>query len=319
VETTSAEVIDTFASTPRALNLLRRWQQDPDRPLVARAVLAHTTRTLYDLEPRHVEAVCVATEHPLGDIRKEVAMGVQPIVDWRPDFAFTHVMHFAVERLCGLPSFQDFSRFCADDPVGVTALGNPARQIREDASRQGYPPSQVSQAVRWRIGLAYYSFVREVYTIAVLRAAGLDVRAHPLADALFRVDAWTGRTVLSLYISNPRFRDGARGRKPRTVDILAGATPRFRHEELRLTTRHEFGCVHLPEAEQITAIARRIKAADRVLPAGLAALLSAHRRLAAFLARIQDCLLALAAAAPIEHEQRGRLDQVAQLRVAVAA
>lgn len=319
METTSAEVIATFASTPRAANLLRRWQQDPDRPWVARAVLAHTTKTLYDLDPRHVEAVCEATDHPLGDIRKDVATEVQPIVDWRPDFAFTHVMHFAVERLSGLPSFQDFSRFCAVDPIGVAALGNPARRIREHACRQGYPPSQVSQAIRWRIGLAYYSFVREVYTIAVLRAAGLDVRAHPLADALFRVDAWTGRTVLSLYIRNPRFRDGARGRKPRTMDILAGATPCFQHEELRLPTRHEFGCVHLPEAEQITAIARRIKAAERVLPPSHSARLLPHRGLAPFLARVEDRLLALAAAAPIEHEQRCRLDQVAQLRVAVAA
>lgn len=263
MKTTSAEVIATFASTPRAANLLRRWREDPDRPWVPRAVLAHATQALYELEPRHVEAVCAASEHPLGGIRKEVATGVQPIVDWRPDFAFTHVMHFAVERLRGLPSFQEFSRFCADDPAGIAALGNPARQIREDACRQGYPQLQVAQAVRWRIGLAYYSFVREVYTIAVLRAAGLDVRAHPLADALFRVDAWTGRTVLSLYISNPRFRDGASGRKPRTEDILAGAKPRFRHEELRLATRHEFGCVHLPEAGQITAIARRIKTAER--------------------------------------------------------
>ena len=113
--------------------------------------------------------------------------------------------------------------------------------------------------MRWRIGVAYYSFAREVYTIAVLRAGGLDFRAHPLADALFRVDAWTGRTVLSLYIRNPRFRDGARGRKPRTADILAGAQPPFRYEELRLAAGHVFGCVHLPEAGQISAVARRVK------------------------------------------------------------
>jgi hypothetical protein len=261
METTSDEVIAAFAVTPRARKLLRRWQEDPDRPQVARVVLAHTTKILYELEPRGIEAVCAASDHPLGDIRKEVAAAVPPIVDWRPDFAFTHVMHLALERRGGLPTFQDFARFCADDPVGVAALGDPARQIRKHACRQGYPPADVAQAVRWRIGLAYYSFVREVYTIAVLRAADLDVRAHPLADALFRVDAWTGRTVLSLYISNARFRDGTRGRKPRTADILAGAQPGFRYEELRLPTRHEFGCVHLPEADEIQAVARRIEAA----------------------------------------------------------
>jgi hypothetical protein len=260
METTSAEVIATFATTPRARALLRQWQDDPARPHVPQMVLRHTTRVLYQLEPSRIELTCSASEHPLGDIRKDVAMTVQPVVDWRPDFAFTHVMHLALEKLARLPTFQDFSRFCLRDPAGHAALGGPARQISECASRQGYDPQHARQAVRWRIGLAYYSFVREVYTIAVLRAAGLDVRAHPLADALFRVDAWAGRTVLSLYIRNSRFRDGALGRKPRAADILAGARPPFRHEELRLPTRHEFGCVHLPEAGQIRAIARRLGA-----------------------------------------------------------
>lgn len=263
METTSKEVIATFAVTPRARGLLERWKADPGRPQVPRMVLAHITRVLYDLTPPQVEAACQASEHPLGDIRRQTAMAVQPVVDWRPDFAFTHVMHLALERLGRVPTFQDFTRFCRDDLAGRAALGDPARQIGEVARQHGYPPQQARQAVRWRIGLAYYSFVREVYTIAVLRAAGLDVRAHCLADALFRVDAWTGRTVLSLYIRNPRFRDGPQGRKPRTADILSGARPPFRYEELRLPTQHEFGRVHLPEAAQIRAVARRIEAAGR--------------------------------------------------------
>lgn len=261
METASAEVIATFAVTPRARALLRRWQADPARPHVPRMVMRHTTRVLYDLGPSGIEATCAASEHPLGDIRKETAMAVRPVVDWRPDFAFTHVMHLALETLGDLPTFQDFARFCATDPAGSAALGGPARQVREDAVRQGYAPGHAAQAVRWRIGVAYYSFAREAYTIAVLRAAGLDVRAHPLADALFRVDAWTGRTVLSLYIRNPAFRDGTRGRKPRTADILAGAQPPFRHVELRLAAGHAFGCVHLPEAAQIKAVAQQMKAA----------------------------------------------------------
>lgn len=260
MHTTSGEVIETFAGTTRAQALLRQWRDDPSRPQVSHAVLRHTTRVVYQLEPSRIEATCTASQHPLGDIRKQAAMSVQPIVDWRPDFAFTHVMHLALESLGRVPTFQDLTAFCHRDPAGRAALGDPARQIREDTAQLGYPPDLVRQAIRWRIGVAYYSFLREVYTIAVLRSAGLDVRVHPLADALFRVDAWTGRTVLNLYVRNTRFRDGTRGRKPRTADILSGAQPPFRYEELRLTTQHTFGCVHLPGTGQIAAVAQRIKA-----------------------------------------------------------
>jgi hypothetical protein len=259
METTAREVMETFAVTARARELLRQWHDDPARRQVPHIVLGHTTRVLYELEPHRIETTCLATEHPLGDISKKAATAVQPVVDWRPDFAFTHVMHLAMEALGTLPTFQDLTRFCGEDPLGRAALGDPARQAREYACRQGYPPRQAAQAVRWRIGLAYYSFVREMYIVAVLRTAGLDVRAHPLADALFRVDAWTHRTVLSLYVRNSRFRDGVRGRKPHTASILAGAEPPFRFEELRLAPRHEFGCVHLPESAEVCALARRLQ------------------------------------------------------------
>jgi hypothetical protein len=259
MHTTADEVVATFAVTAMARALLRRWKTDPARPHVPRVVMAHTTRVLYSLDPAGVEAVCAASEHPLGDIRKQSAMAVGPVVDWRPDFAFTHVMHLAMERLGKLPTFGEFTGFCAGDPAGRATLGDPARRVRELACRAGFPTAQAAEAVRWRIGLAYYSFAREAYTIAVLRGAGVDVRAHPLADALFRADAWTGRTVLSIYVRNPRFRDGPRGRKPRSGQILAGAEPPFRHEELRLATRHEYGCVHLPDPGEIRAVARRLR------------------------------------------------------------
>jgi hypothetical protein len=259
-ETTAPEVIATFAVTAQARTLLQRWRTDPDRQHVVSAVLGHTTRRLYRLDQQSIERAGRASEHPLGGIRKETAMAVQPVVDWRPDFAFTHVMHFALEEMGQVPTFQAFARYCGANPLGRKALGDPAREITAAARRDGYSRVAARQAVRWRIGLAYYSFLRELYVITVLRSAGLDVRAHPLADALFRADAWTGRTVLSLYIRNGQFRDGSRGRKLRINDILAGAQPPFSFTELRLSTQHQYGCVHLPAPDEITALALRMDA-----------------------------------------------------------
>ena len=84
VETKAREVIATFAVTSAARTLLRRWQADAARPQVPRIVLRHTARVLYQLEPPEIERTCKATEHPLGDISKEVATSVRPVVDWRP-------------------------------------------------------------------------------------------------------------------------------------------------------------------------------------------------------------------------------------------
>lgn len=33
-------------------------------------------------------------------------MAVQPVVEWRPDFAFTHVMHLALETLGSVPALS---------------------------------------------------------------------------------------------------------------------------------------------------------------------------------------------------------------------
>lgn len=64
VQTTSAQVIDTFAVTPRARDLLRRWQTDPARRDVPRIVMRHTTCALPGLTPAAVEAACQASDHP---------------------------------------------------------------------------------------------------------------------------------------------------------------------------------------------------------------------------------------------------------------
>lgn len=113
--------------------------------------------------------------------------------------------------------------------------------------------------MRWRVGNAYYSFLREVYTIVELRSRGVDLQVHPLADALFRVDCWTDRTAVSLRVGNPKFRAGAtQGRKPPAVRILADLQPPVEFADIELRPASEFGSVHLPAREQLDAMAARL-------------------------------------------------------------
>ncbi|WP_410608787.1 hypothetical protein [Amycolatopsis sp. lyj-109] len=70
----------------------------------------------------------------------------------------------------------------------------------------GVSEKLASDALRWRFGNAYYSFLREVHTLVYLRGNGLDVRFHPLADALFRIDSWMDDAVFSIWVASENFR-----------------------------------------------------------------------------------------------------------------
>lgn len=114
--------------------------------------------------------------------------------------------------------------------------------------------------MRWRVGNAYYSFLREIYTVVELRSQGVDLRVHPLADALFRVDAWVGSKALSLRVGNEKFRKGGDGgRKVPTEKLLADVYPPLEFATLELSPATKFGRVHLPAAHHLESAAERLR------------------------------------------------------------
>lgn len=115
--------------------------------------------------------------------------------------------------------------------------------------------------MRWRIGNAYYSFLREAYVMAELRSRRLDVRSHPLADALFHVDCWVGDVNIELCIGNRQFRAGGLGRKTASSELLSDAEPRFRTLQIELPVGREFGRVHFPDNLTLNQVAERLRSA----------------------------------------------------------
>ncbi|GAA1749073.1 hypothetical protein [Streptomonospora arabica] len=262
--TTSEEVRDLFNVTANAKHKYDTWSTGHRRADVVPHVLAHTTRVLYTLTRDDLERVRCPSgedEHALGRVKRAQAESVADIVDWEPDFAFTHVFHHALETLGHLPTWQEFRRFCENDPVARRALWLPAQaKIAEVQDSHGTTSAVAHDAMRWRVGNAYYSSVREIHLITLLRIHGIDVRFHPLADALFRVDAWWGHTVLSIYVGNDRFRNAGRGRKEPPERILHGAAPSFAFETINLAPADRYGVVHLAAEKDIQAVAERLKA-----------------------------------------------------------
>ncbi|MFI1102486.1 hypothetical protein [Streptomyces melanogenes] len=214
---------------------------------------------VYELRVEDVTAVCVRTEHALGEVNRRDGEAVQAIVDWHPDFAFTHMFHICLERTGSLPSYQDFRCFAEEDPLGHRMLGGPARAQVSSVLAEGVPPDLARAAMRWRIGNAYYSFLREIYTIVQLRMRGVDLRTHPLADALFRVDCWAGRAALSLRVGNKKFREGAQyGRKMPTERLLGELQPPLKFVTIELRPATVFGRVHLPTTEDLDRAAEML-------------------------------------------------------------
>jgi hypothetical protein len=261
-ETTYEEVVAHFAGrSQRASHRLAEWRADPGkRDEVVPFVEAARTASAYRLGPDDVAAVAEATEHALGEAKRSIAESVIPVRDWHPSFAFEHVLHYAAETLGSIPTYGEFRTFCRDDAAARRMLLAPARAARDQAAASGYEADHIAQALRWRVGNAYYSYLKEIYALSVLRSAGIDARYHVLADVLFRTDLWVGELCLSIYVSNTLFKAGVSGRKPKAEEVL-GDGP-FRFARLEIPARPEFGTVHLPDPGQLVRVVRQQLDAD---------------------------------------------------------
>ncbi|WP_152646219.1 hypothetical protein [Streptacidiphilus albus] len=255
--TTAQDVLAHFAVTEAAKAAYLAWQTDDRyRSTVVPCVLGHRVAAAYALTHEDVLRACAATElpygHALGTVRKAEAERVVPIRDWNPPFAFTQVLHHLLEQMGSIPTWPEFVDYIRWSREGREMLGNDAGLVLraagarvDSAGNPRWTAPAINDALRWRLGNAYYSFLRELHVLVHLRARGLDARVHPLADALFRADAWIGRTVLSIYIGNPRYRHEHEGRKQEAQRLLGAAPRPFTFESINLPNDARRGMAYL--------------------------------------------------------------------------
>ena len=254
LRTTAADVGSVFFDrSPKAAAMFDAWKADPRRALVAPAVLGVEITVPYRITPEDVRRVCATTDHALGKADRRTAEGVESIRDWHPDFAFAHTLAMATEELGLVPTYQEFRDYLLNTANGLERLGSPAIRAMDDAVAHGHSVEAAKHAMRWRVGNAYYAYLKELYLVTLLRDLGHDARTHPLADALLRVDCWVGDVLVSLYVGNTFYRSGDRGRKVPSHEILGDAKPKFDFRELELPTPHKFGVVKLPDADEVAA------------------------------------------------------------------
>jgi hypothetical protein len=244
---TSDDVVACFATTGTARARLATWMADPVRAQVVPAVMGHVSRVVSSVSLEEVEEVCRSTDHALGDIDGSRARSVTYIRDWTTPFTMTHVLHFVAERNRAIPTWQRFRKAC-QEPEFVDMLWNPARSAIGYCVRNGYADNDLAHdAMQWRIGNSYYSFLREQWVHAYLRRRAIPILQHPLADALFAVDGWFDDKVVSLFVGNEQYRAELHGRKHPPSDRLAGARPPWKFVDIELPVQRSHGHVHLPE------------------------------------------------------------------------
>ncbi|MYW97457.1 hypothetical protein G3I59_44315 [Amycolatopsis rubida] len=265
IVTTADEVVATFKVTEAMERKFKNWHDDESRSQVVDLVTRHRTAELYRLTLDDVRRVCTSTDHALGNVERRKAESVAKARDWWPKFAFTHVMHHYLEQQQELPTWQHLRQYLLGTDEGMFLLGNDATELSNELLHDGVPQDLARDAIQWRVGNAYYSFLREVYTIVTLRSRGLDVRVHPLADALFRVDAWMDNTVISLFVENENYRRQKglppTGRKDRPSDLLRGALQPFRFYDIELGRATAWGEVHLPSNTMLDRATAALQAA----------------------------------------------------------
>lgn len=259
--TTFDSAVAHFTRSKSAARELERWSALPGKEPVVDFARRLVSERVYEVTPEHVEDVCSRTTHALTlpggrGLRRSVAESVAEIADWYPNFPFVHSLYYAVEALHGPPTWEEFIEFWRNDPDARTMLGIPARRAVSEAIDSGHTRAAAEEAMWWRLGNAYYSLLRELYVLSVLRACGFAVEYHVIADALFRADFWVGDVVISLYVANDRYRAGGEGRKPHPRAVL-GDFNGFRFVEMPRLTRHEYGTVHLPSRQEIEQFAER--------------------------------------------------------------
>ncbi|MEV0686854.1 hypothetical protein AB0I35_23590 [Nocardia sp. NPDC050378] len=256
--TSASEVVDHFAPNGTKTNkLLDWWKHRRGLGHVAQTVLAHVSRTPYTVVAEDIATL--TTNHPLGEIRPSRAYQVDAIKNWNPGYAFTHLFHQMLEEHRGVFTWDEFREW-AQHPAVEDRLWRPAQAVIEAAVASGADPKEAHEAMQWRIGVFYYSFLRELYVIARFREQDLPVLCHPLADALFRTDAWCDNVIVELYIPNPTFKTSDAGRKWKARELFADQ-PHFEVVELAMPTQHTFGNLHLPGPRTIDLAANKIRQA----------------------------------------------------------
>ncbi|MCV9964691.1 hypothetical protein OIU34_22635 [Pararhizobium sp. BT-229] len=185
-------------------------------------------KTLYKLTLKEVRAQIKKYDderiHALGntkgkDCRPSIRTGRKEM-NLSPPFAFAFINHRLLEDMERLHDFKDFVRFTSRNPEYLATFycyHYPDLTLAD--FHENWDENPKLRGLRFRAGLAYYSFLREIYLFTYLRERhGFHVGFHIILDIEAKCDMVVEGIPTAIYIGENRFLE----RKTDITDVFGG-------------------------------------------------------------------------------------------------
>jgi hypothetical protein len=257
------EIVERVGSAAKAA--YDEWRSDPTKADVVSYVTHFTHSYLFAIEPKEFEEVrqrmaSSRREHALEGAEKEDE--TQDSEGLENSWAYVQLFYRFIEEKRCVPSWLEWRRWLATEVPAL--LVGPLKTKFDWDSRSPEQRSALRRSLRWRIGNAYYGTMRELNVLIRLRAMGIPVKYHVLADALFAVDCWNNDNIVSVFVGNATMKDAkGGGRKRRPQDRLGNAKPPFAFHDITLRIArgegNRYGILYLADDQSIRRVAEALK------------------------------------------------------------
>lgn len=223
------EAYETFVEggTAESKRKFNEWESrnDLNAAGVTDFVKGFSHRHLFEITREQFDEVAKSTTHPLKNISPDNPMdaaAIKLVEDLDTPWSFMQLFHDFIETKKTLPTWQEFRAWICGE--AKERLWVPYQEALALKQMDKVGKAFVGRGIAWRLRNAYYSALREVDILISLRDAGVPLKYHILADALYAVDFWSTNHLIGVYIPNARYKDdGHGGRKARPDLIFAGS------------------------------------------------------------------------------------------------
>lgn len=214
---------------------------------------------LYGLRPSDFDRAKqkMGKDHALGDLKKNL-IDHSLSKDFTPPVPFMYPFHVLLEEIGRFPAWWEVWEFLVKDRPDLVMTPYAAYNGLKPTDAE-FKTKRYAEAFRWRVGIVYYSWLREVHLLTELRCVHrLDVRYHFAADAEWKADLIGGDVLLELYVTNEAYKTAqGKGRK----ETCATANPWAKTVRFGFANQFRRERPYLIENDDISKIAAEMAAA----------------------------------------------------------